>query len=145
MKPGFSNILLVVFAVVIYISCSKGGSSGDGTNGQHIVTTNDTIAPEITVFTPTANQVFANGNVIGITGRITDDLGLYRGTIKMINDANGNVLLNQAYEIHGLRLYNFSINHTTSVTSASDYTVTISFEDHGSNITSKSVKVKVNP
>ena len=53
--------------------------------------------------------------------------------------------MNQAYEIHGLLLYNFSINHTVSTFAAADYTVTVSFEDHGLNATTKSVKVKVTP
>lgn len=80
-----------------------------------------------------------------MTGRITDDLGLYRGTIKVINDGTGIVLMNQAYEIHGQKLYNFNLNYTPSVAAASDYTVTVSFEDHGANTTTKSVSVKVNP
>jgi hypothetical protein len=76
---------------------------------------------------------------------VTDDAGLYRGTIRIVNDATGFALVNQPYEIHGLLLYNFNIPHNTSVATSSDYTVTVSFEDHGSNSTSRSVKVKVNP
>ena len=79
-------------------------------------------APDITIFTPTLNQVFSNGSVINVTGKITDDFRLYRGAIRVVNDANGVVLVNQPYEIHGLLLYNFNINHTASVTAASDYT-----------------------
>ncbi|MEK7224727.1 MAG: hypothetical protein AAB221_03495, partial [Bacteroidota bacterium] len=105
----------------------------------------DTTAPLLDIYTPTANQVFTSGSTITITGRLTDDLGLYRGTIKITNDANGDILKNQAYEIHGLRLYDFSLSYVTSVTTASDYTVTVSFEDHGYNSVTKSVKVKVNP
>jgi len=128
-------------------ACSKGGNETDdsGSGGPHIVTPNDVTPPEISIFTPTVNQVFANGSTINITGRITDDYGLYRGTIRVVNDANGVALVNQPYEIHGFLLYNFNINHTASVGAASDYTVTVTFEDHGSNTATKSVKVKVNP
>lgn len=133
--------------VVLLAACSKGGSSSsdDGGGGTHIPSPNDTTAPLLDIYTPTANQVFTSGSIITITGRLTDDLGLYRGTIKITNDANGDILKNQAYEIHGLRLYDFSLSYVTSVTTASDYTVTVSFEDHGYNSVTKSVKVKVNP
>lgn len=133
--------------MVLLLACSKGDDTTDntGTGGPHVVTPNDTTAPEITILTPTLNQVFVNGGVISITGKITDDFGLYRGTIRVVNDATGNVLINQAYEIHGLLLYNFSINHSVTALTASDYIITVAFEDHGSNSASKSVKVKVNP
>lgn len=137
---GFLAVSAVIF------SCSKGGeSTDDGSGGTHVNTPNDTTPPEIVITTPSAGQVFSNGQVINITGRITDDYGLYRGTIKVVNDATGYAMVNQPYEIHGFLLYNFSLNHTVSVAGASDYTVTVSFEDHGSNVTTRSVKVKVNP
>ncbi len=140
------QIFFCAVTMIVIAACSKGGDETDDTGGgPHIVTPNDVTAPEISIFTPTINQVFSNGSVINITGRITDDFGLYRGTIRVVNDANGVVLVNQPYEIHGLLLYNFNINHTASVTAVSDYTVTVTFEDHGSNSATKSVKVKVNP
>jgi hypothetical protein len=140
------QIFFCAVTMIVIAACSKGGDETDDTGGgPHIVTPNDVTAPEISIFTPTINQVFSNGSVINITGRITDDYGLYRGTIRVINDATGVALVNQPYEIHGFLLYNFNINHTTSVTAVSDYTVTVTFEDHGSNSATKSVKVKVNP
>lgn len=90
--------------------------------------------------------MFSNGNVISITGRITDDLGLYRCFVeKIVNEGNGNTVMSQAFEIHGLRLYNFDLTHTTSVVASSDYSVVITFDDHGANSATKSVPVKVNP
>lgn len=135
-----------VFSLTVFtLSCSKGGESTDDGSGTHINTPNDTTAPEIIITTPTANQVFSSGQVINITGRITDDYGLYRGSIKVVNDATGFALVNQPYEIHGFLLYNFNLNHTVATPTVSDYTITVSFEDHGSNVTTKSVKVKANP
>lgn len=147
MKINFASIGFRVAFVVLLAACSKGGSSSsdDGGGGTHIPSPNDTTAPLLDIYTPTDSQVFTSGSTITITGRLTDDLGLYRGTIKITNDANGDILKNQAYEIHGLRLYDFSLAYVTSVTTASDYTVTVSFEDHGYNSVTKSVKVKVNP
>lgn len=147
MKISFQQLFFYSAMLVVLLACSKGGTTTDdsGNGGPHVVTPNDITPPEITILTPTLNQVFANGGVINITGKITDDFGLYRGTIRVVNDATGNVLMNQAYEIHGLLLYNFSLNHTVAALTASDYTITVSFEDHGYNATTKSVKVKVTP
>lgn len=139
-------IAFFALTAAIIISCSKGGVPADnGNGGGHINNPADTVPPVVTILTPAENQIFANGSVIQITGRITDDEGLYRGSVWLTDDATGVVLKEQLYEIHGLRLYNYSVNHTAFVTAASDYTVTVRFEDHGYNSVTKSVKIKVNP
>jgi len=139
-------VLAWIAFLVTFESCSKSSAgTDDGSGGPHVISANDITPPVVNILTPADNQVFTSGNVINITGRLTDDLGLYRGTIKVINDANGAILMNQSYEVHGLKLYDFNINYTTSVSVVSDYTITVAFEDHGLNMTTKSVKIKVNP
>ncbi len=138
------HILSGLAIVFSFVACSKSGSGSDN-DSNHLFSANDKTPPEVLIFTPSAGQVFSNGSTINMTGRITDDLGLYRGTIKIVNEATGNTIMSQSYEIHGLRLYNFNISHPVSVTTSADYTVTVSFEDHGANAVSKSVLVKVNP
>lgn len=138
--------ILVAAITIAAVSCSKGGATADnGNGGGHINNPSDTIPPALIVNTPTDNQVFSNGNVITVSGRITDTEGLYRGSIRITNDANGSLVKEQLYEIHGVPLYNFSVSHAAVVSTASDYTVTVWFEDHGYNAASKSVKIKVNP
>jgi hypothetical protein len=130
------------------MACSKGGSSGDFVDpngGGHVTNSSDTIPPGITINTPADNQVFSSGNTIPVSGRATDNNGLYRGHIRITNDANGALLKEQLYEIHGLLGYNFSINYATAVSATSNYTITVWFEDHGYNGVTRSVKVKVNP
>jgi hypothetical protein len=149
MKRG-SAFLLAGVIVLLVAACSKGGAPVDdgtsgGGGGDHIYNPTDTTAPVLDIYSPTLNQVFTNGAVINVSGRIADDYGLYRGTIRIVNDANGSVMKEQQYEIHGILSYNFSINYTAAVTVASDYTVTITFEDHGLNAVTKSVKIKVTP
>ncbi len=143
------KIFLFSFLVVIVAACSKGGlgttDNGIGGGGAHDSGIVDTIPPTLEIYTPTDNQVFNSGNSINVTGKISDDLGLYRGSITITNDANGAVLKEQLYEIHYVLSYNFNISYTTSVNTPSDYTVTVSFEDHGLNWATKSVKVRVNP
>ena len=136
----------LIFLSLVVIACSKTGPGNvDDDSSLHIIDTNDTIPPDIEINTPIAAQVFSNGSSIDITGKITDNGGLYRGSIRITNDVNNAVIKEQLYEIHGFQLYNFSLSHTASVTTPSDYTVTVLFEDHGLNQVSRSVKIKVNP
>jgi hypothetical protein len=130
--------------MLLIFSCSKNsGTAGDDDN--HVpVDVNDTSLPVIVIDKPVMNQAFTTGDTIKIQGTVTDN-GLYRGKIKIVNDSNGLSLLDQPYEIHSLQLYNFSLAYKTSVSSVSNYTVIVEFEDHGLNVTTQSVKVKVNP
>lgn len=132
-------VIALTVVIVLFTACSK-GSSGD-----HVDNDDDVIAPVIVITTPTNGQIFSNGNTINVTGKVTDAGGLYRGSIRITNDADGAVVREQLYEIHGFLSFNLNVSHLTAITAATDYTVTIRFEDHGSNETSASVKVKVNP
>lgn len=142
--------LFLIAGLVLFLagSCSKGGvpaDDGSSGGGGYVYNPTDTSAPVLDIYTPVDNQVFTNGSEVNVTGRIMDDYGLYRGKIRITNDANGSLLKEQQYEIHGIISYNFNISYTATVTTAADYTVTVSFEDHGLNSTTKSVKIKVNP
>ena len=147
MKAGFQYIFYCTILMALFTACSKDSTTtddGSGT-GPHVLTPSDVRAPVIEITTPTNNQVFPSGNMINITGKLTDDYGLYRGSISITNDADGLVLKEQLYEIHGLVTYNFTLNYIAVVGAPADYTATVAFEDHGLNKTTKSVKVKVNP
>jgi hypothetical protein len=140
--------ILFVGLCLFSLACSKGGEEGGDLNtgpDPHVYNPVDLTAPAITINTPSANQVFGSGNTITVSGLVSDDYGLYRGVIKIINNANGVEVKQQAYEIHGLKNYNFSLSHVASVSAPSDYTVVVFFEDHGYNGTTRSVPVKVNP
>jgi hypothetical protein len=148
MKTGIHTLICFAAVVVFAVACSKGTSSSNHPGGGGPNPTPspiDTIAPSLTINTPTSNQVFTSGNVINVSGRITDDLGLYRGSIRITNDANNAVVKEQLYEIHYVLSYDFSVSYTANVTVPSNYTVTVFFEDHGLNNAARSVKVKVNP
>jgi hypothetical protein len=147
MKTKFPLFVIgLLFATFLMISCSKGGiSPADNDGGPHDIVPTDTIAPQLQIYSPSANEEFANGQIINIRGKLTDDYGLYRGTVKLTNDANGNAVFYQAYEIHGLIQYDISVNYHVSVTSVTNYTLTISFEDHGNNIVTKTINIKARP
>jgi Bacterial Ig domain len=145
MRNWFTGMYLGAAIMVVFASCSKGGEALEDDSDPHVFDNTDTLPPVVEITTPALNQVFSSGNVIDVTGKVSDENGLFQGSIRITNDANGLVVAEQLYVIHAVLQYNFTISHTTSVTVASDYTVTVLFEDHGFNITSKSVKVKVNP
>ncbi len=73
MKTRFHILLFWITGVLLSAACSKGGStSNDNGGGPHpIPSAIDTIAPVLNIYTPASNQVFTNGNMISITGRIT--------------------------------------------------------------------------
>lgn len=142
MKKVF--FVLIGFAVVLVaiMACSKTGGSNPAET-QH-VDENDDIFPVVTISMPLANQVYANGDSIIIEGSATDEKGLYRGKIILSNDLSASIVKEQGYEIHFLKSHIFRIAHKTTVSVATDFTVTAEFEDHGLNKTTKKVKVKVN-
>jgi hypothetical protein len=147
MRKIKSTYFLLLLVAGIFCACSKGGTTAvdDGTGGGHGSVPTDTTAPILSITNPVDNQIFTSGTLFNITGNITDDYGLYQGYVRIVNDANGVELKKQAYEIHGIKSYNFTVPFTPLVTTPSDYTVIVFFEDHGNNIVTQSVKIKVNP
>ena len=147
LKTGKAILMLFICCGAI-LACSKSGGStddGSGGGGPHVTADDDTTRPALTILTPVNNQVYTNGSSISVTGNITDDLGLYRGSIRISNDSNGEILKEQLYEIHGVKNYNFSVTAPATVTTATGYTVSIFYEDHGLNSVSQTLKVLVNP
>jgi hypothetical protein len=135
-----------LFGLAVITACNKSGTGiAPDDDPPHVYNPTDTTPPTIVIYTPTDAQVFASGTPINITGKVTDSGGLYRGSIVVVNDANGVAMKEQLYEIHAALSYTFNISYTPSVTTLSNYTVVVSFEDHGLGITTKSVKVKINP
>lgn len=146
MRKGW---FFVLGLMLLILSCSKGGGdtggTGNGGNDPHVYNPTDVTAPTITINTPLVNQVFISGNTINVSGTVSDDLGLYRGQIRIIDNENGVEMKQQAYEIHGLKSYNFSLSYVSNVTAARTYTIAVFFEDHGYNPQNRSVEVTVNP
>jgi hypothetical protein len=134
--------ILLIFSMSIFTACTRSGTPLN--ESPHVINLDDTIPAVVTLNKPIDNQVFASGDTIKVEGKVTD-LGLYRGNISISDDANDGIIKTQDYEIHGLKEYDFSISYKTSVSIVSNYTVTVWFEDHGLNVTTIKMKVRVNP
>lgn len=141
------NIAAIILGAGLMFSCSKSGSGGNGgtVDGTHVFNPSDITPPVLVINSPVANEIFLNGNSIVVTGKITDTQGLYQGSIRVVNDANGALLKEQLYEIHGVLSYNFNSAYVVNTVTAGIYTVTVSFNDHGLNTVTQSVKVQVGP
>ena len=144
-------MLVLVVSLSTISGCVKGdgvvddGNGNGNGNGPHIINTQDTTPPVVELYTPIPNQVFSSGSSITITGKVSDGDGLYQGRIRITDDANGTILKEQLYIIHGITQYNFDVSHQAVVTAVSNFTVTVVFEDHGLNTNTATVKIKVNP
>ena len=134
----FYSVAIVIF----FAACSRGAAPVE--EPIHEFLNNDSTYPVIQITTPVENQVFASGAIINVTGKVTDN-SIYQGSVKIINDVNNAVLKEQLYEIHGLELYNFNLAYTATVAMQSNYSVIVTFEDHGWHKSADTVKVKVNP
>lgn len=148
MRKGVYTLIISVLLSGLMVACAKSGSNtddGGGGGGPHIITDNDTTRPVLTVITPSNNQVYTSGSSVSVSGTITDDMGLYRGYVRITNDVTGEVVKEQLYEIHGILSYNFNVAAAVTVTAATDFTVTVFYEDHGLNGVNRTLKVKVNP
>jgi len=70
---------------------------------------------------------------------------MYKGTVKIINDATGITVKNEIYETHFLQRIDFYVAYKATVSLVTNYTIAIEFQDHGANMVTQTLKVKVNP
>jgi hypothetical protein len=135
---GIAGLLLFVFT-----ACTKTG--GGNSDNNHQIDDNDLTPPVITVNKPVNNQVYLSGDSIIVEGFATDTKSLYKGKVRITDDANGQTTKEQFYETHFLQRIDFRIAYKATVTATHDYTVLVEFEDHGLNTVNQTLKVKVNP
>ena len=143
MKKYFYFTAMLVLTCVIMISCTKVGIGEE--EDLNMIDEEDDVFPVITVSKPTANQVYISGDSIIVEGKVTDDKKLFKGKVEIKNDANNFVFADSFYETHFLQAINFRLAYKAVVTSSTDYNILIEFRDHGDNISTATIKVKVNP
>ena len=144
MKRFFYLYGVIVLVSVMVISCSKVGA-GPGQDNLNAIDQNDDVFPVITVSKPTANQVYASGDSIIVEGKVTDDKKLYKGKVQIKNDVNNFVLAEGYYETHFLSTINYRLAYKSEVTTPTDFSILVEFQDHGANTSTATIKVKVNP
>ena len=138
-------MFLIIFSVsMLMLSCSKVCSSLDDDYPNEI-DKNDGLFPVINFLKPSANQVYKSWDSILVEGKVTDDKNMYKGKVQVKNDMNNFVMAEMYYETHHLLEMNYRLAYKTEVTSATDFSILIEFQDHGTNMSTATMKVKVNP
>lgn len=128
------NITMVFVACLSIYSCHKSDAV-------------DKNPPVLTLNTPVSNATYTNGQVVSITGTITDE-SLHELLISITKDADGSTLFTPSNppEVHDLTSYNINEKWTpTGFTTATSVTLKVSAEDHSSNITIKTIKFTLQP
>jgi hypothetical protein len=139
----FYFLFSAVVCLAILDACSKTG--GPGIDNPDLIDQNDDIFPVVTVIKPTNNQVYKSGDSVVVQGYATDNKIVYKGSVKITDDANGMEVKSGTYESHYLQRMDFYVAFKSVVTAITNYTVTIEFQDHGANTVNQILKVKVNP
>lgn len=143
MKKHFYLIGMLVLASAIMISCTKVGAGEE--ENIDAIDQNDDVFPVATVSKPTANQVYASGDSIIVEGKVTDNKIVYKGKVQIKNDTNNFVMADAYYESHFLQAINYRLAYKAEVTVPTDFSILVEFQDHGANISTATIKVKVNP
>jgi len=143
MKKYFNFTAILILTSVIMISCSKAGSESEGS--LDAIDQDDDVFPVITFSKPTANQVYTSGDSIMVEGKVTDDKKLYKGKVQIKNDTTNLVMADSFYETHFLPAINFRLAYKATVTVPTDFSILVEFRDHGDNVSTATIKVKVNP
>lgn len=107
---------------------------------------NDKTAPSVTITAPIDNASLSASTAVAIKGTVTDETGLHELTIIVTNDADGKELFKDTPSVHDKTSYDFNESYTPSgVAAAINATLTVIAEDHGSNVTTKTVKFVLKP
>jgi hypothetical protein len=129
MKIIYINICIGI--AVLFASCNKHSE-------------NDMSAPVLTITAPAANQVYATGANVIISGTVTDN-SLHELVITITNTATSAVLYTKTISVHDLSSYSINESWVNNVTAITNATVKVEVEDHDSNHIEKMVQIILNP
>lgn len=139
----FFYFIVIGATALSLASCSKVGAEGE--DDPDAIDQSDNVFPVINATKPSANQVYRSGDSIIVEGTVTDEKKMYKGKVQIKNDANGLMVAEDYYETHFLQAINFRLAYKAIVTASTDFSVVLEFQDHGMNIVSATIKVKVDP
>jgi hypothetical protein len=100
----------------------------------------DTIAPVITLSSPTADQVYAAGQMVTVSANITDDTGIHMVHL-IVTDNTGGHLIHFEEHFDGK---NYTLNQSFSTQAGKIYTIHIDAADHDDNVANKDLTVSAN-
>ncbi len=142
MKKFFQLLIISILAEIILFSCSQDASNVDDPNA---VDPDDHTAPMLTVSKPVNNQIYINGDSIIVDGKATDEKALYRGGVQIKNESTNTIVAETYYGSLFLQNIDYHLAYKATVSSTTNFSVFIQFQDHGRNAVGDTIKVRVNP
>lgn len=116
--------------VLANMSCSKNKGSSD-----------DRVAPTITLSSPAQDQTFAGNQVVAITGTITDTEKIAEVHIHISNTDNGSLLVDiHRYPGTG----NFALNENFTIPGSGTYRIQVIAKDNSANEGRTTVSINSN-
>ena len=134
---------IILFVSFIVISCNKVGAGPE--QDLNTIDNSDNTAPVLTIAKPTASQVYLSGDSIVVDGKAVDEKVMYKGKVQIKNEVTGFIVAENYYETHFLNTLSFHVSYKTAVTTSTDFSAILEFQDHGANAVTSTIKVKVNP
>lgn len=136
---SFKWVLILSAAISLtLVACNK--DNGDDGHGE-----GDTVAPILSINSPTEGQTFMNGDTIHITAMAIDETAMHQ-YVWTIKDEGGSIIHEATVSVHNETEHDIEEMYEVGrIVSATTWTVSIQLEDHGENKDEKSVTVNVNP
>jgi hypothetical protein len=102
---------------------------------------NDTVAPTLSILSPTADASLTG--TVSIAGTTADEKSLHEISIVVTNDSDGAELFKAEPEVHNKANYSISeVWAPSGLGAETPVTLTVTVEDHGENKTVQTVKFK---
>ncbi|MFT3676486.1 MAG: membrane lipoprotein lipid attachment site-containing protein [Chitinophagaceae bacterium] len=112
-----------IFCILLIAATLTGCSKDNGGS-------NDRVAPAVTLSSPVADQAFASGQAIAITGTITDSQKIAEVHIHISNSDNGSLLVD-IHRYPGTGSY--SLNETFMIPGPGTYRIQVIAKDNSAN------------
>ena len=100
----------------------------------------DTTAPIITLNSPAADQVYAQGQMVTVSANITDETGIHMVHLIVTDNAGGHLV---HFEDH-FDGKNYMLNQSFPTQAGKIYTIHIDAADHDDNVANKDLNVSAN-
>ncbi len=121
---GMKKMFLII-SLVILVGCKKSGG--------------DSEKPAISLDTPIANQLFAPGQLVSITGNITDNDELHEVHVIATNKTSGAEVVHLHEHVDAK---SYKINQSFQVQTGVTYKIHIEAQDHVGNTSQVEIEVK---
>lgn len=131
-----TTLVALATAGMFLQSCEKHKHDDDEDKNDHSI-------PVLNITSPTAMQMFNNGDTVWIKGTLTDN-SLHECYISIKNDKDS-LLFESSPTVHDLSSYDINTFWKSAVSDHTNAVLKITAEDHNNNVVTDSVKIHIMP